>query len=179
MAIETSPRVYSADPLRNYKFRVVINGGANGGLFSVGALGFQSVSGLGTSIDVIEYREGGDNETMRKIPGMVKFDNLTLERGKYIGEQGTDLLRWLNRVWNPLTDQHSNDFRATVVIQLLSTFNNEPACEWKLYQAWPVSYKPGELQTANSELLIDSVEIAYESMVQQYFDISGTALIND
>jgi phage tail-like protein len=177
MAFDTAPRVYSADPLRNYKFKVGINGGADGGLFSIGSLGFQSVGGIGTTVEVIEYREGGDNETMKKIPGMVKYDNLTLERGKYIGEQGTDLLRWLNRVWNPLTDAHTNDFRATITIQLLSTYNNNAACEWKFYNAWPVSYKVGDLQTSNSELLIDSVEIAYETLVQQYFDIGGRELV--
>ena len=31
--------------------------------------GFAECSGFGSSIDVIEYREGGDSATVRKLPG--------------------------------------------------------------------------------------------------------------
>lgn len=180
MADYTTPRTYDKDPLRSYKFKVEIVGEAG---LQVGTIGFQSVSGLGHSIDVIEYREGGDPEFLKKIPGLSSFDNLTLERGKYIGTQGSDLLRWLKRVYNPLLDTtdsgvgaHDNNFRATITITLFSTYNNVPACQWTCYQAWPVNYSVGDLQTSSSELLIDSVEIAYEYMTQQYFNAAGVAL---
>lgn len=173
-----APRTYSADPLRSYKFRITIDGSPGG--FSIDGLGFQSISGLGTTVDVIEYREGGDPESMRKLPGLVQFDNLTLERGKYIGAQGADLLNWMRRVWDPVTGAHAEDFRAKIVITLLTTVGGtdaRPACEWTVYQAWPVSYKVGDLQTSSSELLIDTVEIAYENMVQHYFDINGAVVL--
>lgn len=170
MPVETAPRTYNADPLRSYKFKVSIVG--DGGL-NVGTLGFQSVSGLGHNVDVIEYREGGDPEFMKKLPGLSSFDNLTLERGKYLGSQGADLLRWLKRVYDAFNDTHNNDFRATVTITLHHTNGNDVACQWVCYQAWPVSYKVGDLQTSSSELLIDTVELAYEFMTQTYFDESG------
>lgn len=170
MATPVTPRTYNADPLRSYKFRVKIDG--NNGI-EVGDLGFQSVSGLGHTVEVIEYREGGDPEFMKKLPGMSSFDNLTLERGKYLGTQGADLLRWLKRVYDPLNDTHNNDFRATVRITLFHTNGGSVACQWVCYQAWPVNYSVGDLQTSSSELLIDTVEIAYEFMTQTYFDVSG------
>ena len=46
------------------------------------------VSGLSADIAVIEHREGGDPEaTVRKIPGLHKFANVTLKRGNRGGRQ--------------------------------------------------------------------------------------------
>ena len=47
-------------PHGNFNFRVEIDG--------ITVAEFSEVSGLGASIDVIEYRTGGD-PTIRKLPG--------------------------------------------------------------------------------------------------------------
>lgn len=61
------------DPFPGFDFVVEIDG--------VETAGFQEVSGLEGSLDVIEYREGADALTVRKLPGMVKYGNVTLKRG--------------------------------------------------------------------------------------------------
>lgn len=42
---------------------------------------FSSVEGLSVEITVVEYREGGNNEFTRKLPGVRKYPNLILKRG--------------------------------------------------------------------------------------------------
>src|SRR4029453_17095157 len=61
------------DPYRNFRFVVDIDGNR---------AGFTSVSGLAAEAEVIEYREGWDGLTStRKLPGRVKYPNVTLRRG--------------------------------------------------------------------------------------------------
>ena len=53
------------DPYVNFNFLVEIDG--------ITQAAFQEASGLDSTIDVIEHREGGENITTRKYPGQVKF----------------------------------------------------------------------------------------------------------
>ena len=61
------------DPYRNFNFLVEIDG--------VTQAGFSDVSGFGATTDPIEYREGGENTTVRKLPGTTKYSNITLKWG--------------------------------------------------------------------------------------------------
>src|SRR6476660_8464624 len=61
------------DPYRNYNFLVEIEG--------ITQAGFSDCSGFGATTDPIEYREGGDNTTNRKLPGQTKYPNITLKWG--------------------------------------------------------------------------------------------------
>src|SRR3954466_14372458 len=65
------PRV---DPYRNYSFLVEIGG--------ITQAGFSECTGFGSSVDPTEYREGNETAlTVRKLPGMTKFTNITLKWG--------------------------------------------------------------------------------------------------
>src|SRR5262245_52556910 len=61
------------DPYGNYNFLVEIDG--------ITRAAFQQVSGFDSTIDLIEHREGGDNTTPRKLPGMTKYGNIVLKWG--------------------------------------------------------------------------------------------------
>src|SRR5262249_46928705 len=61
------------DPLGNFRFRVEIDG--------VAVAGFSEALVGSATTDVIEYREGTDPMLVRKLPGLSKFDNITLKRG--------------------------------------------------------------------------------------------------
>ena len=43
--------------------------------------GFAEISGLTIETDVIEYRDGNEGITARKLPGLKKFTNINLKRG--------------------------------------------------------------------------------------------------
>src|SRR5688572_1877044 len=62
-----------ADPYNNFNFLVEIDG--------IARAAFAECSGADTTIDVIEHREGGENTTPRKLPGLAKYSNIVLKRG--------------------------------------------------------------------------------------------------
>ena len=61
------------DPFGNYNFLVELDG--------ITRAAFQECSGFDSTIDVIEHREGGENTTLRKLPGMTKYSNIVLKWG--------------------------------------------------------------------------------------------------
>ena len=61
------------DPYQSFRFRLEIDGIIQGG--------FTECSGFGSSVDPVEYREGGDPATVRKLPGQAKYSDITLKWG--------------------------------------------------------------------------------------------------
>jgi phage tail-like protein len=61
------------DPYRAYGFLLEIDG--------ISRAGFSECLGLDVSADPIEYREGADRATVRKLPGLAKHVNLSLKPG--------------------------------------------------------------------------------------------------
>ena len=73
------PPVFREDPYGGYNFLVSINGISNDGKAVRGS--FMEASGLEVEVPPIEYRNGSEDITVRKIPGLKKFTNITLKRG--------------------------------------------------------------------------------------------------
>src|SRR5262245_45781501 len=62
------------DPYGQFNFLVEIDG--------VIQAGFSEVSGLSTDTNIIEYREGNEQQgTTRKLPGLMKYANIVMKRG--------------------------------------------------------------------------------------------------
>src|SRR5260370_7856329 len=59
------------DPFLSFNFIVDIQGMK---------AGFSEVGGLSTETDVVEYRNGDEDITVRKLPGKRKYTNLTFKR---------------------------------------------------------------------------------------------------
>ena len=154
------------DPLRNFKFTVSISG------FPGAKLGFSKVSGLSSEVEVIEYREGGDTTTNRKFPGQVSFGNVTLERGV---TTDSDLVDWFNSIFDPTLgpDQSGDILRFDVVIQV----NNKSGGiqrEFKLLKAFPAGREITDLDASSNEILIESLELAHQGLVEVKYDEAGT-----
>ena len=73
------PPVTRDDPYPGYNFQVIITGVSDDGTAVEGS--FSEVSGLEVEIPPIEYRNGSEDITVRKIPGLKKFTNIVLKRG--------------------------------------------------------------------------------------------------
>jgi phage tail-like protein len=134
------------DPYRNFRFVVDIDGNR---------AGFTSVSGLAAEAEVIEYREGWDGLTStRKLPGRVKYPNVTLRRGVT-----TDRFLW--DWWKMIlagTVQRRN-----VGIILLDDDRNE-VLRWSLNEAWIVKIEVSDLDAEGNEVAIESIELAHEGL---------------
>lgn len=116
---------------------------------------FSEVSGLSVSTTPIEYREGSNKEyTTFKMPSLKKFNNVTLKRGTMATDNG--FFDWFNSIANNTVE------RRDITISLLNEAH-EPAVTWSLKNAFPVKYDAGDLNAADGKVMIESVELAYES----------------
>src|SRR5260370_40064035 len=75
------------DPFLGFNFLVEIDG--------ITRAAFREVTGFDSSVEVIEYREGGENTTVRKLPAKAKFSNIQLKWGM---SDDHDLYDWHSRV---------------------------------------------------------------------------------
>lgn len=116
---------------------------------------FSEVSGLSVSTTPIEYREGANKEyTTFKMPGLKKYDNVTLKRGSMATDNG--FYDWFNTIANNTVE------RRNITISLLNE-THEPVVTWSLKNAFPIKYDGGSLNASDGQVLVESVELAYES----------------
>jgi phage tail-like protein len=138
------------NPYSAFNFIVTINGAV--------IAAFQEVSGLDSENTPIEYREGGDAfNTVRKLPGIEKYPNLTLKRGL----TGT-LLLWQ---WRREVRDGGTAFPPVrnVVIQLQDE-QHVNVYKWTLTNAWCTKLSGPALKGQGNELAIETMELAYDRL---------------
>jgi phage tail-like protein len=141
------PMFMSNNPLIAYHFRVDWGGTR---------MGFTEVSGLGIQIEAIEYREGASpDDVSRKIPGLRKFDNITLKRGIVKGDN--EFFNWIN------SKQMGTIERRDITITLLDEQHNLTIV-WKVKNAFPVKYTGPSLNASASEIAVESLELTHEGI---------------
>jgi phage tail-like protein len=146
------PPVFRADPYPSSNFEVIINGISDDGRSVRGS--FAEVSGLEVEIEAIEYRNGSDDITVRKLPGLRKFTNITLKR-RVIG----DLTFW-NWLVSAMNGQVQ---RANGSIVLLDENRNE-VMRWIFRRGWPCKWTGPVLNAKSNEIAIESIEICHEGL---------------
>lgn len=150
-----------ADPYRNFKFEVEIDGFARAG--------FSKVAGLKHTIEVTEYREGGENETPRKLPGQSKFDDVTLERGM---STDTDFVDWIQEVFNLDNSEGSqengvgDEFRRTVTVYLKDKSGTR-VVKWTIFRAWPMEDGDSDLDASSNDVQIASLILTNEGIKKE------------
>src|SRR5260370_33880086 len=88
----STAQVLRVDPYRAFNFLITLVDSANapGTGLAPGQIqptgGFSECSGLEMSMDVEEYKEGGNNGATLRFPTRVKWGNLRLKRGMAIAE---------------------------------------------------------------------------------------------
>jgi len=136
------------DPYRNFKFRVEIDG--------LTVAGFSECDIPAATVEVIEYREGSEEVTPRKLPGLVKYSNITLKRGV---TNTKEFFQWFRLVVQGKISQA----RRNMSIALLDDEGNEVA-RWKFRNAWPTKYEGPKLNARTSEVAIETLEITHEGL---------------
>ena len=89
------PPVRRDDPYPAYNFQVIVTGVSNDGKAVSGS--FSEASGLEVEVPPILYRNGSEDITQRKIPGLKKFTDITLKRG-ITGD--VDFWKWIVNALN-------------------------------------------------------------------------------
>jgi len=118
---------------------------------------FQEVSGLDSEARPIEYRHGDSPSFYPiKMPGLGKVGNVTMRKGIFVND--TALWDWFNQI------KMNTIARQTVVISLLDQ-TAAPKMVWTLNNAWPTKVTGTDLKSEGNEVAVESVEVAYETLV--------------
>jgi phage tail-like protein len=170
---------YLTDPVRNFKFHVIINSplfSSDNTSTTVG--GFMSVSGLGIQTDIIAYRQGGYNVTTQKMPGQSDFGPIVLQKGIIPGDAPT--LDWVKQLFQVQqgTGAWSNDseFRANVDILVVDHPVTTPTAAvkvaFRIYNAWPTQVSFTDLDAGGNGFLVSQMTLAHEGWA---VNIAGAA----
>jgi phage tail-like protein len=142
------------NPYGVFNFTVALGDGKEGTIIG----GFSDVSGLGVEVNYSEYRNGNEMvNTMRKVPHVHKFDDVTLKRG-LVGSE--NLFAWLKEV------RDGTAARRTIYIHLLDEARNEVAT-WVLRNAQPKKWVGPTLAAKGGEVAMEELHIVHEGIEYQ------------
>lgn len=113
---------------------------------------FQRVSGMTSTIETSEVREGGENLFVHRLPNRVTYDNLVLERGMVIGSL-------LNGEFN--LAMSTLKFEPGHVIVMLLNVENHPIAAWLFQDTYPLRWAVSDLDANQNAVVIDTMELAY------------------
>jgi phage tail-like protein len=119
-------------------------------------IGFSDVTGLDIQVEAIEYREGSRPEYSKiKMPGMLKYSNITLKRGSINGD--SDFYKWIN------TTSLNTAERRDIIISLLNE-THAPVMTWKAKNALAIKVQARDLKSDGNEVAIETLELAHEGL---------------
>lgn len=131
---------------------------------------FSEASGMEATIDVIEFRQGNSGSfSPVKVPGLVKHGNVTLKYGYTVSNQ------FRNWAMACTADTRGEAMpRYDVRIELLdtsagmgngnTTANGSAINQYLLRDAWICKYTAPDMNALQSEIAIETVEIAFERL---------------
>ncbi len=134
------------DPHRNFRFKLEIGG--------IQQAGFSEATIPDANSDVVEYREGNETTTPRKLPGLNKYGNLTLKWGI---TDSTELYDRRKKIID------GNVERQNIAIVLVDEAGND-AARWEFVNAWPSKYDAPDLNATGNAVAIETLEIVHEGM---------------
>jgi phage tail-like protein len=133
-----------ADPYRNFRFLVEIDG--------IVRAGFQECSGFGSEVEVVEYREGGDQATVTKLPGKATFPDIMLKWG--IADD-RELYDWHRQAVLGQVDRRNGSI-------ILQGESGAEAVRWNFFRAWPSKYDAPDLNATGNEVAVETLTLACE-----------------
>ena len=141
------------DPYRNFKFQILIDGKPVAGL--------TKVSALHKVTEVIQYREGGDPTSSRKLPGRTEYMPITLEQGV---SHDPVFEQWANLVNNLDGDSAMSlkNFRKDIVLNLIN-LQGSVSKSYVIRRCWVSEYSAlPDLDANESVVAIEKIVIQNE-----------------
>jgi phage tail-like protein len=137
------------DPYRQYNWRIEVGNQA--------WAYFTACEGLGVSIDVIRYREAGNRQIARMIPGQVNYQPVTLHYGLTPSQ---DVFQWM------MSGVEGRPDRRNVSIVVLDSPGAADMLRWNLEAAWVASWHGSKLDALSPDLAIESMTVVYERLTR-------------
>lgn len=140
------------DPYKNFKFRIKWDGRY--------VAGITKVSPLHRRTDVIEYRNGGESNNVRTMPGLTHFDPIILERGV---THDLEFEKWANLTFNISgglgSEMSLKNFRKDLVLEMYNEAG-QLVIAYKIFRCWVSEYQAlPELDANSFAIAIQKIKI--------------------
>jgi phage tail-like protein len=116
--------------------------------------GFSECSGLESTLETVDYLEGGVNDRVHRFPTRFSYSNIVLKRGVGLSE---DL--WL---WHQEFVQGKGKRRDGLII--LQNELRVPVKIWTFSRGLPVKWTGPSFNAKLSEVSVETLEIAHEKL---------------
>jgi phage tail-like protein len=139
------------DPLLGFNFMLELEGRATGY--------FTECSGIGSENEVVEHKivDESGREIVRKIPGRMKWTDITLKRGI---TKAMDIWEWRDLV---VTGKMA-EARTNATITMLSRDYEQQVAVWNLTNAWPSKVSGPSLKSDGNDIGVEELVIVHEGM---------------
>jgi len=117
---------------------------------------FTECAGIGSEHEVIEHKVVNEKgqEIILKIPGRLKWENITLKRGI---TSSMDIWDWRKMVEDGDVDNARRNGSITMYNQHL-----EPIARWDFERAWPVKVTGPQPKSDSNEIGLEELTLAHE-----------------
>lgn len=145
------------DPYRAFNFLITLvdSGSSAPPQTSQASAGFSECSGLEMSLELEEYKEGGNNGVLLRFPSRVKWSNIRLKRG--ITTNSDELWKW-----------HFGFVSGQVVrrdgVVTLQDEQQNPVKSWSFVRGLPVKWTGPTMNATQNQIAIEELEIAHEGL---------------
>jgi phage tail-like protein len=133
---------------QSLRFRVKLDGGADLGNWS-------KCDGLAVEYDVVEYKEGGENAFIHRIPGRAKYQNIKLTRP--LNQDTKKVTAWIASLRVSVE-------RQTAQISALDS-EGKVIASWNLDGVYPVKWNGPSLDVGNNQVATESLELAHNGFL--------------
>jgi len=138
-------------PVPKFHFEVSWENAENGSIIC------SEVSGLNSTIEVIEYRDGKSEVFYpTKRPGLQKFDDVVISKAVF--EDDEDFKAWYEKV-----AVEREEFRDTVTI-VLKNEAAEAVMTWELQNAWVSKWEMPDMNSTANEVAVEKITIVCENI---------------
>ena len=134
------------DPYSSFRFLVEID--------SLVVAGFSEVSGLQAETHIEDYREGGVNDHVHKLPKETTYSNIILKRGITDSEV---FWKWHQDVVNGKIERRNG------YIVLLDSEKNE-TWRWNFLDAYPAKWSGPDLRADSDAVAFESIELVHNGI---------------
>lgn len=149
--------VLTYDPYRKFKF--LVSWDRSGGYVAA----VSKISAVTKHVDPIDWRTGGDPNNTAKVPGLTKYEPITLERGLSADPRFLDWMQRVNtyQAAGGTTEEAYYDFRQSLIIEMYG-LQNELVMKIGVYKAWPSKLTVADFDAKANELAIEVLELQHE-----------------
>ena len=129
-------------------------------------ISFQKVAGIGSSISMRKFNEGGENLFVHRLPDRVEYENLVLERGLVL----IPTIAIKGKTFSPVTKLFEDAMGnmeinpCHVLVILHGQEVGIPLAAWLFRNAFPVKWKISDLNASDETIVVDHMELAFQNM---------------